>query len=143
MPDPSGPHLTAAIICERILNEQDGVVSAIRIIDRVWFVTGEDGQPLNPQHPITLFISFKSGSARGSFTVAIHLEKPSGEQAPVLEAPVFFEGEERGVNIVLNAGFEPEEAGLYWFDVLFEGNRVTRMPLRAIYQSQPSAGPRG
>jgi hypothetical protein len=143
MADPAGPHLTAALICERVLNEQDGVVSAIRVIDRVFFVTDEDGNPLMPQQPFTLFISLKAGAARGSFKLAVELEKPSGEQVPMLEAPVFLEGEDRGVNIVLNAAFEPDTAGLYWFDVFFEGERLTRIPLRAIYQSQPTAGPRG
>ena len=135
-----GPHLTAALICERLLLEQDGVASAIRIIDRVFFITGPDGEPLQPQQPFTLVINLKSGAARGSYTVGVRMEKPSGEEVPLLEAPVFFEGEERGANIVLQAVFEPDGAGLYWFDVLFEGERLTRIPLRAIYQSQPVAG---
>jgi hypothetical protein len=136
-----GPYLTAAVICERVLQEQDGVVSAIRIIDRVFFVAGPDGQPLNPQHPVTFLIQFKSGAARGRFTVKVDREKPSGEQGPVFEAPVFFEGEERGVNLVVNAAFEPDQEGLYWFGVIFEDQCVTRIPLRAIYQPLPVAGP--
>jgi hypothetical protein len=143
VPDPGGPHLQAALICERVLQEQDGVVSAIRIIDRVFFILGGDGQPLSPRHPITFLISFKAGSARGRFTVEVRREKPSGEQGPGFEAPVFFEGEERGVNLVINAEFEPDQEGLYWFDVLFEGDRVTRIPLRAIYQPLPTARPPG
>lgn len=135
-----GPHLNAALICERLLVEQDGVSSAIRIIDRVFMITDDEGAPMTPSYPFTLFIALKSGSARGSFAVAVVLEKPSGEQVPLLEAPVFFEGEERGANIVLQTMFEPDGAGLYWFDVMFEGARLTRIPLRVIYQSQPVAG---
>lgn len=136
-----GPFLTAAFVCERVLQEQDGAVSAIRIIDRVFFILGEDGQPINPQHPITFLISFKAGQARGRFTVTVRREQPSGEEGPVFEAPVFFEGEDRGVNLIVNAAFAPDQEGLYWYDVLFEGNRVTRIPLRAIYQPLPTAGP--
>lgn len=119
------------------------MVSAIRIIDRVFFIFGEDGQPLNPRYPVTFLISFKSGSARGRYKVEVQREKPSGELGSVFQAPVFFEGEERGVNLVINAQFEPDQEGLYWFDVLFEGSRVTRIPLRAIYQPLPTAGPPG
>jgi len=140
MTDPDGPHLNAALICERLLAEQDGVLSAIRIIDRIFFITGEDGEPLAKEQPITLVIALKSGAARGSYTVRVRMEKPSGEQMPLLEAPVFFEGEERGANLVLNAGFKPDGAGLYWFDVDFETDRITRIPLRVIYQSPPVAG---
>jgi hypothetical protein len=61
----------------------------------------------------------------------------------VFKAPVLFEGEDRGVNLIVNAAFEPDQEGLYWFDVFFEEDRVTRIPLRAIYQPMPTAGPPG
>lgn len=139
MSNGDGPHLQAAFACERLLSEQDGVVSAIRIIDRVTFLTDAEGNLVRPQHPVTFLITFKAGSARGSFTVEVRREKPSGEHATILTAPVFFEGEDRGANLVINAVFEPDQQGLYWFDVLFEGDRVTRIPLRAIYQQLPTA----
>lgn len=135
-----GPHLNAAFICERLMVEQDGVSSAIRIIDRVFMITGEDGTPITPSYPFTLLVALKSGSARGSFTVRLDMEKPSGEQQRLLEAPVLMEGEDRGANIVLQTAFEPDGQGLYWFDVVFEEDRLTRIPLRVIYQSQPVVG---
>jgi hypothetical protein len=140
MNDSGGPHLNAALICERVLAEQDGVLSPIRLIDRAFFITGEDGAPLNPQLPFTLMISLKSGSARGSYTIQVRMEKPSTEQVPLLEAPVFFEGEERGANLIVQTALVPDGPGLYWFDVLFEQQRITRIPMRVIYQSQPVAG---
>lgn len=140
MTDPGGPYLTAAFICERLLLEQDGVVSAIRLIDRAFFVTGPDGAPLVAEMPLTLTVMLKSGAARGSYTVRIEVEKPSTERMQMLEAPVFFEGEERGANIVLQTAMRPDGPGLYWFDVSFENELLTRIPLRVIYQSQPVAG---
>lgn len=138
--DPSGPHLQAALICERVLQEQDGVLSIIRVIDRVTFQLGPDGELIQPQHPIFFVISFKAGKARGTYSIEIQREKPSGEQALVLNAPVHFEGEERGANVVIGGAFAPDEAGLYWFDVLFEGEQVTRIPLRAVFQPLPTLG---
>jgi hypothetical protein len=118
-------------------------LSPIRLIDRAFFVTGEDDAPLNPQLPFTLMIALKSGSARGSYTIQVRMEKPSAEQVPLLEAPVFFEGEERGANLIVQTALVPDGPGLYWFDVLFEQERITRIPLRVIYQSQPIAGRAG
>lgn len=138
--DPGGPYLTGALICEKVLTEQDGVASVIRIIDRVFFVTDEEGKPINAQYPFQIFITLRSGAARGSFSLAVQMEKPSTESVPLLEAPVLFEGEERGVNILFGVGFEPDGPGLYWFDVLFENERITRIPLRVVYQSQPTVG---
>jgi len=31
----TGPYLQAALLCERVMQEKDGVLSVIRIIDRV------------------------------------------------------------------------------------------------------------
>ena len=140
MAEPGGPHLTAALLCERVLTEQDGALSAIRMIDRVFFVADPKGNLLQSQHPVTFLISLKSGSARGNYSIELRREKPSGEQSSLMQAPVFLEGEDRGASLVLNALFEPDQQGLYWFDVLFEGERATRIPLRAIFQRLPTAG---
>ena len=149
--DPNGPFLDSALVCEKVLQEQDGVVSAIRIIDRIYFVMGPDRQLLFPRQPITFLIIFKSGSARGRYAVQVRREQPSGEvSGPLFEPPVLFEGEDRGVNLVVNAMFEPDQEGLYRFDVLFvrpespeQSERITRIPLRAIFQPMATVGPPG
>src|SRR4051812_41509390 len=132
-PDRSGPHIQAALFCECVLQEKDGVLSAIRVIDRVIFQVPEGGSP-TPQL-LTLLIALKSDDARGTYPLAISMERPSGEQVPSpLSVSVFLEGEERGANVMVPMRFDPEMPGLYWFDVLFNGTPITRVPLRAIYQ---------
>jgi hypothetical protein len=105
--DNTGPFLTAAAICERVLQERDGVLSAIRIVDRITLTAaGEvpEHLPEFPPHNLTVLVSFKSGNARGRHTVSFRVEKPSGEEGPALgEFPVLFEGGERGVNLGLLA----------------------------------------
>jgi hypothetical protein len=140
MPD-KGPYLQAALVCEKALQEQDGVLSAIRIIDRVIFLQDPDGNVLKPQHPLVLVIMLKAGDARGTYKVRIEQEKPSTERDAILTVPMLFEGEERGNNVVINLGWEPDEPGLYWFDVFFEEELLTRMPLRAVFQPAPTVGP--
>lgn len=137
------PFLQAAVVCEHVLAEQDGAISAIRIIDRVFFALDEAGQPINPRYPVYFFISFRAGPARGSYPISVRREKPSGEDSDVFEVPVLFEADERSVNIIVKGEFEPDQAGLYWFDVLFDGERVTRIPLRAVFQSAVRVGPGG
>jgi hypothetical protein len=67
-------------------------------------------------------------------------EKPSGERNEPKRFPVHFEqGQDRGVNLVLNIVFQPDQEGLYWFDVFLGDARVTRMPLRVMYQPAPTA----
>jgi hypothetical protein len=143
MIDPGGPFVSSAVVCERVLTEQDGVVSVIRIIDRLFFIADEHGEPVEPRYPLTMFVTLKAGAARGSFTLAVSMEKPSTERVDIVTAPVLLEGEERGVNLVLQMLFEPDQQGLYWYDVSFEGGRLTRIPLRVVYQTPPTAGRAG
>lgn len=143
MTNGTGPHLAAAFFCERVLQEQDGVLSAIRLIDRLTRVqTGPQAPPdMEPfAHILTILIVFKSGQARGRFTVTLQPETPAGVQLDAVDLPVQLSGgEEQGANIVLNIPFTFEQEGLYWFDVSFEGNLVTRMPMRVLYQPQPQS----
>jgi hypothetical protein len=134
--DWTGPWLQAAVFCEKVLNEQDGVLSAIRIVDRI-NVAGGHGAP-ETMPPVTInlfaFLAFKAGSARGSATIRLRQEDPSGLRAPPLLFQALFEGEDRGVNLVFNVNFEVRLEGLHWFDVLVGDVLVTRMPLRVVYQ---------
>ena len=52
----------------------------------------------------------------------------------MIGVPVHFEGEDRGVQVMLPVTFEADQEGLYWFEVGFEGVRLTRMSLRVLYQ---------
>jgi len=132
----NGPFLQAALICERVLVEQDGVLSLIRVIDRL-IRHADAGEPeeLAPfTQPIHVVLLMKSGAARGRFEVTVGVEKPSGELGDAIAVPVHFEGEDRGVQVILPMSFAADQEGLYWFDVGFEGRRLTRMPLRVVYQ---------
>jgi hypothetical protein len=131
-----------AVLCEKVLQEADGVISLIRIVDRLIQSTVGPGVPEEmPPFPVNLtaVIVLKSGSARGRHSIRLTIEAPSGEQMPQ-EAimPLLLEGEERGINVVLNLGFMAEHEGLYWFNVHFGTQDVllTRIPLRVIYQPQ-------
>lgn len=138
--NPTGPWIAAALICEKVLMEANGIASAIRILDRYIFLLGPDNQPLTPKLPIFFLVSFKSGEALGSLPVRIEREDPSTARTPLVEAQLFFEGQDRGAQLVISAEFEPVEPGLYWYDVFVSDRLVSRMPLRAIFQPQPTVG---
>ena len=61
-----GPYLSAAFLCEKVLEEKDGVKSAIRIIDRVTRTAVGPNPPMEMepfQYNIVLLLKFKSGLA--------------------------------------------------------------------------------
>lgn len=132
-----GPFLAAAFFCERVLQEKDGVLSAIRIIDRfIHTITGADAPdkmpPFNIQ--ISILIAFKSGDAKGKQELKINPITPSGKTLPGISLPVLFEGIGRGNNINIGYAFEAQEEGLYWFDITLNNVLITKIPLSVIYQ---------
>lgn len=133
-----GPFLAAALLCERVLTEQDGVLSLIRVVDRLTHtIVGPEAPPEMPPVRVNwqLVLIFKSGAARGRFEVVLQLEAPSGlKLGDRMVLPVFFEGEERGVQLIAGLELDLNQEGLYWIDVLLDDSLVTRVPFRVIYQ---------
>jgi hypothetical protein len=139
----TGPYVSTAVLCERMLEEKDGVVTLVRIIDRL-IVTAQ-----GPEAPATLpptlvsvvaVIWLRSGTALGRHVLKLRPEKPSGTQLEATELSVHFEGEERGSRTLGNIALTADEEGLYWFDVLLDDVLLTRIPLRIMYQRQTAGG---
>ena len=139
-----GPWLALAVICERVIEDKEGKLHLIGILDRlVYTASGESAPEKMPPTAVqvTAVISLKSGFAKGRYTVGLRPVNPSGVQAPTLTVPVLLEGDDRGANVILGVNAQLSEEGLYWFDVLLEQRVVSRIPLRVLYQ-HASYGPR-
>jgi hypothetical protein len=139
-PFTGGPYLEAAFICEKVLQESDGIKSAIRIIDRLNRHVSSLKAPMEMEafeHEMFLFIRFKSGSARGPMAFQLKMVKPSGESPIPFRSTVIFEGEDdRGVDIVTQMRIKFDQAGLYWFWVSLNEIMITRIPFRIVYIPQ-------
>jgi hypothetical protein len=133
MPVIGGPYLSSAFFCERVLREQDQVLSFVRVVDR-WTLTGATDKMLPHQIETTMVLVWKSGIHRGSSQVAITPTTPSGKVLPPIEVPVVFEGDDdRGTGAILPLAFPVEESGCYWFDVALDGQSITQVPMRINY----------
>lgn len=137
MPSTSdGPYLALAILCEKVLQEKDNVLSAIRIIDKVTYsLTGSHPQEVSSPAIFNLFalISFKSGRSGGKYNIRLVPKAPSGEKVGEFTAPILLEGNGLGANIIINLNLQAKEAGLYWFDVMLNDQLATRIPLHVEY----------
>ena len=129
-----GPFLQIAALCERVLQEQDGVLSLIRVVDRFTIPEPQKGKPSTAIQP-TAVILFKAGSATGKYYIKLKIHTPSGRVLPEQEFPVLFEGNDRGAGIVAIMNLVLEEEGLHWIDVNLQDAPapVTRIPLRIIH----------
>lgn len=138
-----GPHVQVATFCEKVLIEQDGVLSVIRAIDR-FMLSGNVAAGAPPELPeggilqATLLIVLRSGDAQGRHPVVIRAQQPSGMYLPDQSFDATFERDERSVNLILNMAL-PIVEGLYWFEVLVSETLLTRVPLRIMYQRVPGS----
>ncbi len=126
------PYVTAALICERVMEEKDGVLSAIRIVDRAE-VQIQGDQPglanIVPAFQLACLVCLKSGPAKGQGALTIDGVKPSGETKRLAEFPLDLKGGDSGQNLVINMTIASKEEGLHWFDVRFDGQLLSKIPL--------------
>jgi hypothetical protein len=131
-----GPYVQIAAFCERVLREADGVVSLIRVVD---VIAHTEQGPTPPEEmpefhfPLFLVITLKSGTARGRHDITIIPEQPSGETLPPITLSVNMEGEGKGINITSRIDLPYKMEGLYWFNVQFDRQLITRLPLEVRY----------
>lgn len=137
-----GPFVQMATLCEKTLQEADGVLSIIRAVDRV--VVTAEGPDLptdlpRGRLPLILVVMLKSDEARGRYPITLRTQQPSGLYLEDRTFDAIFEGEERGFNLILQIDVDAVE-GLYWFDVVLNDQLLTRVPLRIMYR-RVQAGP--
>jgi uncharacterized protein DUF6941 len=129
--DKPRPYVTAALLCEKILQEKDESLTLVRIADRLQYSLEGQGLPEGTKPMITMhgLLGIKSGPITGDHTLTLVSEKPSGHRKQVLSLPVKLLGKDHAQNVILNIGLGIDENGLYWFDVLFDEELLTRIPL--------------
>jgi len=136
MPFETGPYLTLATFCEQVIEDKSGVLSLIRIVDRMDIQA--QGPTASEQMPPValnwfLVLNLKSGQARGSHPIKIEPELPSGIRLSPLTLSAHFEGENRGVNIITKLDMKLEMPGVYWFRIYVGDQFLTQVPVQVIY----------
>lgn len=125
------PYVTAALLCERVIQEKDESLTIVRIADRLQYRLEGQGLPAGSKPMVNIqgLVGIKSGPVTGDHEIKIYVEKPSGERKEALNLPVKLMGKDQGQNIILNLGIGVDQDGLYWLEVVFDGEVLTRCPL--------------
>jgi len=118
------------VICERVLNEVDGVLSAIRIAD-LFFFSIHPQIPIEQQAvPISAVVSVRVLEIDDlDHSVQLKLIRPNGEESAVGE-PVKvkisqkFSGAPGGINSIANLGIVPKQMGQHRLVVIFDDEEV-------------------
>lgn len=139
---PKGPYVAIACFCERVLQEQDGVLSAIRIVDQVKKREGTI-LPEESTHAINILIVLKAGDFDWTGELEIRANSPSGKVTKKGEAKFPVELKRgKACNFIINTGVPLSEDGTYWYDVLFDNRLLTRMPMSVSVLEPQNATPK-
>lgn len=138
----TGPYVTLATFCEQAIEDKNGVLTLVRIIDQITASGASDELPQGAAVATTLVVGLKPGQARGRQTVQVAIEHPDGTRHPGSDLPVHFtQGPVVGANLVLNMTIALSTTGIYWADVLVNKRLVTRVPLEVRYEVTPPGMP--
>jgi len=139
--------VTACLIAERVLEESDKTLTAIRLVDRITAEVPGDMIGVSP-----LVIPFSGafllmlkhrGATAGKHDVAVRIKRPSGEVTQVSHASVAIQaGEGRGANLVTRFTVGLTERGIYWFEAVVDDKLVVATPLEVVMQPGSPAGAR-
>lgn len=120
-----GPWLQTAAFCERVaeLSTADQA-AALGIVERLSITAGEPTR-------LHLLIAVVRGGWTGPFAIRVVARGPSDDVVAVLEVTQDPQWDaELTSRIVIPLSLVAGAPGVYWFDVLFAGALVTRVPLR-------------
>jgi hypothetical protein len=137
------PLVAVATLCEQILEEKDGVVSAIRVVD-TYYVEPPKDLPAGTVAgiPLKLLLSLKSSDLTGPHEVRVVLRAPTGKSTEFHRQQIVLNGGERGehgANLKIRFAMPANDFGLYCFDVMSGDDVLTSIPLKLILGSPGKA----
>jgi len=147
-----GPILLASLICDRVLQEKDEGISAIRLVDQitVGVTHGATSPPSSADLAQALIVApfvcyvllvFKGGRLGTSHVAQVVGHPPEGDSREFEKVPFvvssLIEGTPPGQNIVMQLQLVLQKEGVYWFEVRLDGRRVRAIPLRVAFALVP------
>jgi len=136
------PYLSVAMFCENVLEEKDNVLSAIRIVDRLYVdpdALAEVDAKSPPHVQIVLLLKFISVGYSGTPTLHVKSVAPNGKESELFGAtPLPFSLEKTGIQVRVNVAIAIKHGGWYWVDVYLDGEVARRVPLQIVLQKAGS-----
>ncbi|MGC2192701.1 MAG: hypothetical protein WA751_10240 [Candidatus Dormiibacterota bacterium] len=131
-----GVELSFAVICEKVLQESDRVMSIIRIVDSVRAerlpLPPGVALPVVPPPVISLQVAVGIRAEHGvKGSLQFVMVAPNGTPGQPFSIPVAaWPPPNLGANVVVPLQIVAQEAGIYWLELTFNSKRLTRLPLR-------------
>lgn len=131
------PLVSIATCCERVLEEKDGVISIVRVVDIFRFSAPKDAPPDVIGHvPVLIYVVLKSGDIVGEYPIQLRFRSSKGEIKEISSTTALFEGGTKSVSITGQLMIRTEHIGLNWVDVIWNGEALTAIPITLEQEQQ-------
>lgn len=136
MPGPIEPYLKLGAICERVLQEKDGVLSIIRMVDQFTLtVAGKEPPDQLPEGEALLTIVMSWVGGLGRHEAVFNIVSPGGEAQPSPRSWSFtLDAINRGHNIIVTLPVKIRREGIYWIEFILNGQVKSRIPFQIRYE---------
>jgi hypothetical protein len=131
-----GPYVQAALLCDRVLQEDGGRVTIVGLLDRVV----ARAKVLDVQVPATevschAVVILKTGSNPGTYKLRLLVKSPLDKPLREFSLDVVLpDVEDMGINVVMPIKFFAKEEGVYWIEVRLGEleSPITKTSLRLV-----------
>ena len=133
MNERKGPFLSAALIAEKVLTEQDMTMTFVRVVDRCNIppeavVNLEDKLLTLPF--LVIVVTFKACGYKGDSDLQIVQGGRSVDTQSLGMSMIPFDGTQgRSYTVCCPVGLKWEGDGFYWFEIRLNNEFITRIPL--------------
>ncbi len=143
---PSGVVSVSALICEKILHEEDSALSAIRIVDVFYFRVAAE-LPIEKQavllHVLVHFAMDREDKAEHA--VRLELVRPDGETTDLGQPykglfPSRIKEAPSGFTLDVQLGVIPRISGTHHVSIFFDGVLVTKAPFTLLERRPDTVG---
>jgi len=138
MTGPIEPYLKLGAICERVLQEKDGVLSLIRIVDKFTItITGKEPPDQLPHGVKLLTIIMGWVGGLGNHEAAFNIVSPGGETQRSPQSWSFtLDAINLGHNIIVMLPVRIAKEGVYWIEFILNDQVKSRIPFQVLYERQ-------
>ncbi len=134
---PPQPYVVAAFLCERVLIEVDGSLSAIRLADRFTVGVPLDAPMPSRDTPVPInptFVLVLRGEQLATYTARAVLVAPDGRETQAFPpTPMTVQSPDQGANIAAVLFILVGLEGQYWLRLYIDDREITRVPLLVVF----------
>jgi hypothetical protein len=142
MAGPIEPYLKYGVICERVMQEKDDVISLIRIVDKFTItITGREPPDQLPEAVKVFTIVMCWAGGLGTHEATFNIQTPGGEVQPSPQSWSFnLDALNRSHSIIVTLPVRITKPGIYWVQFVLNSEVKSRIPFQVLYERQKLHG---